>query len=488
MQMREGAARIADVAFKVVAALLAASLVASAWHDVSKAWDVWAYHLPFAARITGIVGADSYRFHPTNDGRYAGFPLALEAAQGALWRITGRPECANFVALASLPALAFTMRRFFAVPIHVTFLALLAVPLVQIHATQCYVDLPANASATILLLCAYRAVVTKEPPSLRLVAGAAIAAAITVNAKFQLAPIVLLASCVLLVRAVRARSEAERGAPLRVSRSAPRRARIALIAVALPIVFATPLKNTVKYGNPVWPVELHVAGKTLPYTEGTYESAPWALEHASRPRRFVWSLLEVGLRPISSERRWSIDQWAPPEHPGKRMGGFFGGYVVVNVIALAAAAVRRRTRESRAAVGFALGAGVLTSVMPQCHELRYYLYFMLLLVCLNLALWARELPRVVPFAALLALAAVVWSTRAAYLYPSGDSFATLLASRVDARIVESAAPGETICVSRDPWTFLYAAPFHPTYAHKRYLVQEAVTKEECGPARFVDPP
>ena len=49
-----------DRALALCAAVLFASLTIEAWHDVSKAWDVWYYHLPFAGRIAGIVGSTSY--------------------------------------------------------------------------------------------------------------------------------------------------------------------------------------------------------------------------------------------------------------------------------------------------------------------------------------------------------------------------------------------------------------------------------------------
>ena len=40
-----------DLVLRGLAALLAASLVIAGWHDVSQAYDVWYYHLPFAARL-----------------------------------------------------------------------------------------------------------------------------------------------------------------------------------------------------------------------------------------------------------------------------------------------------------------------------------------------------------------------------------------------------------------------------------------------------
>lgn len=459
----KGAARIADTALRILACVLLASMIVAAWHDVSKAWDVWFYHLPFAARLFGIVDGASYTFGRLNQARFDGFPLFGEWMQGLLWKLTGRVECASFVALAAVPGLAVFLRRLFGVPLHLTVLALLAVPLVQIHATGCYVDLPANACAAMLVLLAYRQVVLGTPPTVRTLAFAGALAAATANTKFQLVPVTLATSLVFVVTALKS----DTGRPR----------RMLVLALALPLVMATPLKNLVLHGNPVWPVELSVLGRSFPHVERAYASSPDWLEHSPRPVRFFASVLELGLRPIASHARWSIDQWTPPREPGYRMGGFFGAYVVVNVVALVVGAIRMKTRESRVALAFAIGLTIVTSLMPQSHELRYYLVWMLVLIALVLVVWAKHRPFVTAGVAVTALAIVSWSTEGGYLYASGDSFSTLVAAKVDAKIIEQAAPGSRICVDRQPWTFLYAPRFHPA---RQYSVQEAEEEADCA--------
>ena len=64
-----------DVALRAFAALLFASAFVTAVHDASQAWDVGYYHLPFAARLAGILPADSFVFHPANVARFEGFTL-----------------------------------------------------------------------------------------------------------------------------------------------------------------------------------------------------------------------------------------------------------------------------------------------------------------------------------------------------------------------------------------------------------------------------
>ena len=59
-----------------------------------------------------------------------------------------------------------------------------------------------------------------------------------------------------------------------------------------------------------------------------------------------------------------------------------------------------------------------------------------------------------------------------------------LGKRVDRAVLDGVAPGERICVARQPFTFLYAPAFH---REKRYAVQEATGPADCKGARSVDP-
>jgi len=455
---------IRERAIALLAIALGLSLTYATWHDVSQGYDVWYYHLPFAARLVGLIDPGTYAFSAENLRRFEGFPLFAELLQGLVWRVTGRVEATSFVSLGALFALVFALVRVFRVSAIALF-AFLAIPLVHIHATSGYVDLVSNVFATALLLVLFRALAQREPPSERLLVVGALTAAGAANAKFQLVPIVLAASLALVVL---------------VLRRGPSRRQLAILALAGPLVMATPLKNLARHGNPVWPVELQVIGHTFPSVEAAYEFAPVHLRRSPRPVRFVRSVLEIDNAPIASHRRWSLDQWAPPDDPACRMGGFFGAYVVAQ-LGLLAVAVRRRTREALAAAGVFAGATVVAAFVPQSHELRYYLFWMLSLVALNLVLWRRSLLHA--GVSLAAFAVVAWSTEGHYLYASGHSFASYLASRVDRAVLEGAAPGERLCIGRPPFTFLYAPLFHP---EKRYAVQERAEEADCRGARAIE--
>jgi hypothetical protein len=474
---------VVDVPLRGVAIAAALGILFAAWHDASQAYDVWYYHLPFAARIAGIMNASTYAFSAENQARFDGFPLFGELLQGLVWRLTGHVEATNLVSVAALFALPVFLRRLFAVPMHLALLGFVAIPLVQIHATSSYVDLPANACVTMLLLCVHRAFVRREAPSPRFLVGCALLAAAAANMKFQLVPIVAVASIALVVLVCRDLARGPRaGLALGVDARRSFGKRLLVVGLAVPLVFATPIKNAVVHGNPVWPVELRVLGHSFPHVEEAYGSSPRHLENAPKAVRFFRSALEIDNRPISTQRRWSLDQWTPPDEPGYRMGGYFGAYVLINLVGLAAAAWRRRTRETRVAAALFGGVTVVAALVPQSHELRYYMHWMMLLVALNLVLWGREQRWAVGLVATAALAVVGWSTNAGYLYASGSPFEDFLAKRVEPAVIESAMPGERLCLGRQPFTVLYAPTFHPK---KDYAVQEATTDADCAGARRI---
>ena len=433
-------------AWAVLAGILAAAL-----HDVSLAWDVWYYHLPFAARIAGIVPADQFAYDPMNQARFDGFPLLGETLQGLLWRITGRPESANLVAFSAVPLFAWFMKKKMDVPMHATLLALLAIPLVMIHATSCYVDLPANACVAALVLLAIRAWSEEAKPEAKTLALALVLGAMAANMKALMHPIVLVALCAIVWRA-----------------------RAWWMLACFPIVFFTPLKNLILHHNPYYPVAMTVFGHTLPGPDDPYSSSPVWLEHAPRPIRFLCSILELGVHD-----RWTVDQWTPPEASGYRMGGYFGAYVVFNLVFFAWRAIRERAdRKVRVAtIGFVVLTAIV-SILPQSHELRYYMGWMIVLVSLNV--WLSKKVVWTELACAVSVVAVLVITRASYAYPSGNSFDDLVKKEVKADAIAKVHDGDHVCVRHAPWNFLWAARFH---APKSYAVREAEQPTECEGAR-----
>jgi hypothetical protein len=172
----------------------------------------------------------------------------------------------------------------------------------------------------------------------------------------------------------------------------------------------------------------------------------------------------------------------PPDAPGYRMGGFFGAYVVLLVVLLVWRAIQgRRDRVVRVTtIGFALLTAIV-SVLPQSHELRYYMSWMMVLVVVNLYLARRSESRIhcagVGLACAAVLGVVLFFTRGEYAYPSGRSFDELVHAEVDDAILGKVHDGDRVCVRRAPWNFLWASRFH---APRSYAVTEAVVVTDCA--------
>lgn len=467
---------VLDWALRGLAFLLLASMLVTALHDESQAWDVAYYHTPFAGRLVGLLPPSEYLFHAANEARFHGFALLGELLQGVLWRVTGRPESANLVAFACVPLLAWFLARRMGVAWHLTVLSLLAIPLVHTHATSAYVDLPGNAAASVLVLLVLDAYTSERTVAFGTLLLALLVAAIAANIKPMLHPVVVLSLGALAVRLVQtARRSAPSGAAKRT---------LLVLAIALPLVFATPLKNAVFHNNPYYPVKLTLLGHELPGPEDPYSSSPVWLAAVPRPVRFACSLLEIGLRPLCDPRRWTVDQWMPPDAPGYRMGGFFHAYVLAHLALLAWRVWRDR---SRAVVVAALGFSaltVVTSLLPQSHELRYYMSWMIVLVAINLWLASRpgEKSASLGILATAALGVVLVATRGVYAYPSGSTFDKLVREKVDARALAGIGDGERVCVEREPYDVLWAPVFHRP---RRYAVQEAEEDTDCRGSRAV---
>lgn len=468
-----------DAALRLLGWLTFAGVLAAGLHDASQAFDTWYYHLPFAARLAGIIPEDAFRFHPANEARYQGFALLGELLQGAVWRVTGRAECANLVAFSSVPLVAWFLWKRWGVPFAITLLALFAIPLVETHASSCYVDLPGNAAASVLVLLVIDAYATSTPVRGGDVALSLLMGAVAANIKPLLQPVVGLALLAILVRLVTREATGE----------TQRRSRqlVRLMLFAAPLVLWTPLKNAVVHHNPFYPIGLHLFGHTLPGPEEAYASSPPWLADASRPVRFLSSVLEIGIRPVTDARRWTVDQWMPSDSTGNRMGGFFGAYVVVMLATLAVRVVRDRSRLTRVSTVVFLALTLLIACLPQSHELRYYMVWMIVLVTLNLGLACRGVsmpllpgPRSLGGLAVIALAVVVASTRGAYVYPGGTTVADLVREKVDARALLGVRDGDLVCVRREPWNLLWSSYFHPP---RQYRVQEAEDAADCGTVR-----
>jgi hypothetical protein len=448
-------------------------------NNVLSSWDSWNYHLPFAARIWGIVPPEMYLFESHEEYRFDGFPLLVEFLQGFFWFITQRLQAANLVGFVFLVLYGGFLRSYFQVPLYLSAIAFLAVPLIQIHVTSCYVDLPGNICMSILILLTYLLYVNKNANNWRNLLFIVLAAAGAVNTKLSFVPLVLLVLIFVLARVVWLRWQTGEINHKWLLSSIP------LIFLATLLIFATPIKNVVFYGNPFYPVKIEIAGIVLNHKLGFYQAAPGYLENVPKAVRWLFSILEI------NSANWSVDQWS--NNPDQlRMGGFFGTYVVFNLFLFAYLLIQQwkqqQVKTRIALIVFSI-MSIVTAFNPQSHELRYYMYWIISLISLNLILvitleqlpenYSLITPKTMGLICLIFLTIVVVKTNYFYIKPSMYSLREYIHKTVDFGVLAGISPGDKVCVGKkQPHTFLYASKFHP-YLDYDYLIKAAANRSEC---------
>jgi len=476
--------RHGPLALKGVAIVLLILLGRKALVDVDlHNYDSLGYHLPFAARFWGITPAGKFLFQDRLEPIYQGFPLLGEILQGLLWMFFDHIQAANLVGLCALVLYCCFAQVFLRIPWYVMLIALLAVPLVQIHATGSLVDLPTNLATAVVLLLAYRAFAGREVPSWRDVAVFGLAAAISTNMKFLHLALVSVALLAMLGRLAYWYRAAEAPARRAIVH------RVLVLTMAIPLIFATTIKNTVLYGNPVFPLKLSAFGITLPHTMASTSDTAAPVYLWTTPQAIRWGLSIFEVRAFDARRPnvWTGDQgYVPRGVPADRMGGYFFVYVIGSLVLLGLVIARLRSREARMGGVFFALLSIVTSVHGQSHELRYYMYWMITLITLNLYFLVRaQDDRAFPFTpqqfgavCCLVLATVIWLTRGAYVRPLTQPVAVGYTLAIEPAIRDAVEKSPMICViGRTNLVFLYAETFHVPL---QYSVKAARDESQCG--------
>ena len=468
------------------------SLFLKAIIDVDKSYDAWLYHIPFAARLWQIIPAEQHIFFDDEASRFAGFPLLVEYLQGFLWFFTRHLQSVNLIDFFSFFLYCFFLKAYFQVPFYSSVIALLAIPLVQIHATSSYVDLPSNLCLSTLILMTYLLYVRESREvdnkrNLILIFLVAIAAA---NIKFQFVPIAFLVLGFSLLRIIWLRwQQIKRGEKTYQWLQTC----IPLVFLGTLLIFATPIKNVALYGNPFYPIKIEIAGKVLNHQLGFYQHAADSIKYVPKAQRWLYSILEV------KSPKWTIDQWSPdPEN--SRIGGFFGAYVVFNLLLLAYLFWQNRCRETQVAITLLGIMSAVTAIMPQSHELRYYMYWMITLVSLNLLLLSHiqrlpQNPKILNFRnlgiiCLAFLVLVVVKTNFSYITPNFYTLDKHIQTFVDPAILKQIQPGDKVCLVNKSKQYrktpLYASYFHSQLGYS-YSIKSALHPSECRESeRIID--
>ena len=484
-----------ETVLSTVAIALVISILLKAVLDVDQNYDPGWYHMPFAARLGGILPremfiGDAKWFEP----RFDGFPLLAHWLQGIFWRITGRIQSTNLVSFFAIVGYFFFLESFFKVPLYLSAIALLAIPLVLTHASTSFVDLLGNVGTSMLVMMTYSFYKNKQLPNIKELLIASIGAAIAANTKTQLQPLVLVILIVMVIRLVWLYRQ-QKPATKQLFKVLP------LSALAAVIIFATPVKNTVLYGNPLYPIKIEVAGVVL-----NHKLSPEAYEGGNRQQNWVKSVLE-----INAPLFWTPDQWST-EPERSRRGGFFGAYVVFNLLLLLGFTIRElilnksqgsRDREAKVALMSAIAMSIVPLNFPQSHELRYFMYWMMCLVSLNLYLIAlpknKQLigrwlqPKYMGLIYVVFLTIVLVKIGEFYAQPSFVTLDKQLTFGVKSEFINQIEPNAEVCllskhlgedaqnasVAALKYAFLYSSYFHPELGYD-YSVRAAFNPESCG--------
>lgn len=485
-----------------VALLLLVLLLLRAILTVDPYYDSFAYHLPFAARLAGLCPASCYQMGPYLEAVYDGFPKLFHLLQGLVWRLTGRAQAVDLLNLGTLLLFCLFLARWFRVPAAWTFCALLAVPLIQIHATSSYIDLPVNlvaAAAVLSLMALARAPDTAGWPTVIVLGACLVFAA---NSKPQM---LLVAGAVALVFAAITTISLATGR--RLGPFVPRRggwvAFACVLAVLAAGMSAQLVGNAVAHANPLYPFRIAPLGLDGPIDALAVpgDSLAEAWRPVPAPLRWLISVLEVGAYDHRAVP-WTVDQgycetalawddcWRIPG-PSFHMGGYFAPYVL-GLLGFLGWRIAATPASGRLALGATFaGSTLLAACLPRSHELRYYLFWVIVLTALCLiSVFDRTEGRaraaaggILSAIVLVALASVLLMTQARYVAPLGETVDSILATR-EVREQVTAIPDEAVvCVdpSWQPFTFLFAPVFHPGRSY-------AVLDGYIGPCGAVVPP
>jgi hypothetical protein len=404
-------------------------------------WDSPWYHIPFAALRGGVELP--YQLGEAMADRYAGFPPLADLIQGALWRVTGSVRATGVANLIAFVLFLWVCHRWLRAAFWLVGLIALTVPMILIHTATNYVDLFGNSFLAIGAATLAALVLFEREEDTQLVLIAVLGLAAAAWSKFQLVPIVGILFVLVTAHVVYAtRGDAKR-----------RRTMLGVIGGGALLAAGPYLQNLLEFGNPFWPVKVPFIGDLFPFREDT---GPSALEQ--RPRHllgmkqyvvFFHSLFEINHPTEYPNRlRWIIDQGNASI--AFRMGGFWNVGVILflsSALAMPFLAGRRK--------GWTLTAGLLAllgfvAILPQSHELRYYMFLPLLwaaVIGMTFPLLRARSPQV----ALVALG--VFAGMFAYMTAVNRPYYTVervsylqAASMWDAAPVwESLRPGVTYC-------------------------------------------
>lgn len=357
-------------------------------------YDTWYYHLSFSSYLLDIGnGKDAFIMAPSVNYRLMGFPLFSELIQGILWKYSGYINSITLINSVTLLSFILCLNRFLKINLFLLVAGLLSMPVIGIHAISSYNDLFSGlliASQFILSAYLYKNNITnrKQNNNFNYKIALMIYCIVTIfagNTKFMSWAISIFISLSLIL--------------VILFKTKLKRIRLVVVIFFIMILASsTIIKNIIKYDNPFYPInyKIPLINTKLKGHEKQFESYPGyanSLGVLKRPVYFFLSITEIDwfIRDVKS--KYNIDS-NTGDNPGKyqraRTGGLWGIYILVNILIFTYCIVTIKRKSLNTAsyekylISMFLALSLVTSFMPQSHQVRYYLYWPILLVFFNL--------------------------------------------------------------------------------------------------------
>ncbi|MCC0175889.1 hypothetical protein I4641_02690 [Waterburya agarophytonicola K14] len=462
--------------------------------DIDPNYDVSWYHLPFAARIWGIIPAESFTSESKIEFRYDGFPLLAHFFQGLLWKITGRIQATNLVGYFSLIVYFFFLKIYFKIPLYLSAIAIFTIPAVITHAPTSFVDLPGNIGVSVVMMMGYLFFCQSSLPQQKELLITFLAAAAAANTKPQLQPLIFILYWVIGIRLVWLYFRHTK----KIQRKLWQTILLAILASGL--IFFTPIKNVALYGNPFYPIKIEIAGVVL-----NHKLVPQTYSQGNRPQKWLQSIFEI------NTPQWSADQ---SNDGGDRQllgrgGGFFGAYVAFNLLMLLGLSIREqltkqkssnnRSNDATIALVTILLISLVPANFPQSHELRYFMFWMITLVSLNLFLvvslhnngWGWFKSKLFMLVYLIFFIVMCIKIRSFYLIKDNRTVESFFKNNLNLELLQHIVPDEKNCIisrhtanpGKSPFAaiqhaFYYSSYFHPEIGYD-YSLKTAKSLKSC---------
>jgi hypothetical protein len=167
----------------------------------------------------------------------------------------------------------------------------------------------------------------------------------------------------------------------------------------------------------------------------------------------------------------------------------------------------QKTKAARVAFITIVLMSIVPANFPQSHELRYFMFWGICLVSLNLSLvcglqdipgtWRWLQPKYLGIICLMFLS-IVWSQIGnAYAKPSGNSLHKQIAMGVKPELLNQIQPNDRVCLiakhlelpQRErlaalKFVFLYSSPFHPELNYP-YSIKATIDPQTCGDRKII---